>query len=60
MFTSTRKQLQLNASECIIKGISDEGGLCIYNELDKFNFNDSFINISFFDCIVNGIFKFLF
>lgn len=47
MFTSTRKQLQLNASECIIKGISDEGGLFIYNELDKFNFNDSFINISY-------------
>ena len=44
MFTSTRKKLQLNASNCIIKGISDEGGLFIYDKLEKFTFDETYLN----------------
>ena len=47
MFTSTRQKLQFNASNCIIKGISDEGGLFIYDKLDKFTLgkNNKYIKI---------------
>ena len=34
MYTSTRKKLNINEQECIVKGISDDGGLFIVN-----NFN---------------------
>ena len=47
MFTSTRQKLQFNASNCIIKGISDEGGLFIYDKLDKFTFEKSYLNLSY-------------
>lgn len=47
MFTSTRQKLQFNASNCIIKGISDEGGLFIYDKLDKFSFTKSYLNLSY-------------
>ena len=49
MFTSTRKKIQLNASNCIIKGISDEGGLFIYDKLDKFTLDESYLNLSYQD-----------
>ena len=32
MYTSTRRKLNLNASNCILKGISDDGGLFIVND----------------------------
>ena len=39
MYTSTRCKLNLNATECILKGISDDGGLFIVNDFNDFNFN---------------------
>ena len=47
MFTSTRQKLKFNASNCIIKGISDEGGLFIYDKLDEFTFDESYLNLSY-------------
>lgn len=47
MYTSTRKKINLSASKCIIKGISDEGGLFIFNKLNDFSFDKSFINYSY-------------
>ena len=47
MYTSTRKQLQLNEFECIIKGLSDDGGLFICNNFNEFEFNEEFINFSY-------------
>ena len=38
MYTSTRRKLDLNASNCILKGISDDGGLFIVNSFNDFNF----------------------
>lgn len=49
MYTSTRKKLNLNASNCILKGISDDGGLFIVNNFDLFNFNEEFLNKSYKD-----------
>ena len=49
MYTSTRKKLNLNASNCILKGISDDGGLFITNSFSEFNFNESFLNKSYKD-----------
>lgn len=47
MFTSTRKNLNLKASNCIIKGISDEGGLFIYQKLNNLNFDESFLKLNY-------------
>ena len=47
MYTSTRRKLNLNASNCILKGISDEGGLFIVNDFNNFNFNKEFLNKSY-------------
>lgn len=49
MYTSTRCKLNLNATECILKGISDDGGLFIVNDFNDFNFNESFLNKSYQD-----------
>ena len=43
MYTSTRKQLNMNEFECIIKGLSDDGGLFICNEFDNFKIDENFI-----------------
>lgn len=47
MYTSTRRKLNLNASNCILKGISEDGGLFIVNSFKDFNFNESFLNKSY-------------
>ena len=47
MYTSTRGKLNLNATKCILKGISDDGGLFIVNSFKDFNFNESFLNKSY-------------
>lgn len=47
MYTSTRQKLNLNATECILKGISSDGGLFICNSFNNFNFNESFVNKSY-------------
>ena len=47
MYTSTRFKLQKNASECIIKGISEDGGLFICNNFDSFNLNKDLINLNY-------------
>ena len=47
MYTSTRKQLQLNEFECIIKGLSDDGGLFICNNFNEFKFNEEFIKLNY-------------
>ena len=49
MYTSTRKNLNLNATNCILKGISDDGGLFIVNDFNNFNFNEEFLNKSYND-----------
>ena len=49
MYTSTRRKLNLNATNCILKGISDDGGLFIVNNFDSFNFNEEFLNKSYND-----------
>lgn len=47
MYTSTRRKLDLNASNCILKGISEDGGLFIVNSFNDFNFNESFLSKSY-------------
>ena len=47
MYTSTRQKLNLNSTECILKGISSDGGLFICNSFNNFEFNESFINKSY-------------
>lgn len=47
MYTSTRRKLDLNATKCILKGISDDGGLFIVNDFNNFNFNRDFLNKSY-------------
>ena len=42
MFTSTRKRMQLNATKCIVKGISDEGGLFILDNFNGFDLSNNF------------------
>lgn len=44
MYTSTRKKINVNASKCILKGISDDGGLFICNDFSHFKFDSSFVN----------------
>lgn len=47
MYTSTRKQLNINEFECIVKGLSDDGGLFICNDFNGFNINESFVNMNY-------------
>lgn len=47
MYTSTRKQLNINEFECIVKGLSDDGGLFICDNFDNFNINESFLNMNY-------------
>lgn len=47
MYTSTRKQLNMNEFECIIKGLSDDGGLFICNEFDNFKIDENFIKYNY-------------
>lgn len=49
MYTSTRKKLNLNATNCILKGISDDGGLFIVNDFSNFDFNEEFLSKSYND-----------
>lgn len=58
MYTSTRNKIALNASNCIIKGISDDGGLFIFDHLDKFEFTLEDINLSYQELSFK-IFRFL-
>lgn len=47
MFTSTRRKLQMPSTKCIVKGISDEGGLFICDNFKGFEINENFINYSY-------------
>lgn len=47
MYTSTRKELNLTAQECILKGISDEGGLFICSNFKDFKFTEELINMNY-------------
>ncbi len=47
MYTSTRKKLKINASEAIIRGISEDGGLFIFCQLPPFLFNKNFSLLSY-------------
>lgn len=47
MYTSTRKKLNINEQECIVKGISDDGGLFICDQFEGFEINQDFVNLSY-------------
>ncbi len=47
MFTSTRKQLNYNEFECIIKGLSDDGGLFICNNFKEFDLKEEYVNLNY-------------
>ena len=47
MYTSTRQKLNLNASECILKGISEDGGLFICDNFNNFPFSEKFLEKSY-------------
>lgn len=47
MYTSTRKKLNIDASEAIIRGISEEGGLFIFHHIKPFLFNKNFSLLSY-------------
>jgi len=47
MFTSTRKQLKLNEFECIIKGLSDDGGLFICNNFNDFILEERYVTFDY-------------
>ena len=47
MFTSTRKEVQLNEFECIIKGLSDDGGLFICNNFKDFSMDEKYVNYNY-------------
>ena len=47
MFTSTRKEVQLNEFECIIKGLSDDGGLFICNNFKDFSIDEKYVNYNY-------------
>ena len=49
MFTSTRLKLNKNASECIIKGISDDGGLFICNDFQSFKLTEDLVSLDYND-----------
>lgn len=57
MYTSTRRKLNLNASNCVLKGISDDGGLFIVNNFDSFNFSEEFLKMSYKD-IATSVLKY--
>lgn len=47
MFTSTRKQLNYNEFECIIKGLSDDGGLFICNNFKDFILKEEYSSLNY-------------
>ncbi len=47
MYTSTRKELFMNEFECIVKGLSDDGGLFICDNFNDFNLNENLINLDY-------------
>lgn len=42
MYTSTRKKMNVDAEDCIVKGISDDGGLFICDTFGEFKINENF------------------
>lgn len=59
MYTSTRKNIKMNVNDCIIKGISDEGGLFICNSFEEFEMKEELINYDYKE-LAKYIFKFFF
>ncbi len=57
MYTSTRKKISLNASKCILKGISEDGGLFICDKFNDFSFDESYLKLSYKD-IAKKVLKF--
>lgn len=47
MYTSTRSKKELTEFECIIKGLSDDGGLFICDNFSEFKMSDKFINFNY-------------
>ena len=47
MYTSTRKQLNYNEFECIIKGLSDDGGLFICNNFKDFDLKEEYVKFNY-------------
>lgn len=52
MLTSTRKRLSVLPSYGVVKGISDDGGLFIFENADKFIFDESFLQLNYHDLSV--------
>ncbi len=59
MFTSTRKKLNYNEFECIVKGLSDDGGLFICDNFNEYSFDQSFISKDY-NSLALSILKFFF
>ena len=57
MYTSTRKKINLDASICVLKGISEDGGLFICDKFNDFSFSEEDLNKSYKD-IAKKILKF--
>lgn len=49
MYTSTRRNLSKHVSECITKGISEEGGLFICSDFNKFKMSKDLGDLSYQD-----------
>lgn len=47
MLTSTRKKLSVTPSEAIVKGISSDGGLFIFENAEDFSFDKSLIDLNY-------------
>ena len=49
MIRSTRSDLTVSASEAIVKGLADDGGLFIFDNFDFFAFDESLLRLSYAD-----------
>ena len=47
MLTSTRKRLNVLPSEAVVKGISQDGGLFIFENAEDFVFDKSFLKLDY-------------
>ena len=47
MLFSTRSKKSVTSSEAIVKGLSDDGGLFIFNDFSAFSFDESLIPLSY-------------
>lgn len=59
MLTSTRKKLNITPSEAIVKGISDDGGLFIFENAAEFKFDSSLVDLDYLQ-LAEKILQFVF